>query len=254
RRITEADVYEQARRLWMAHVEKDPGDPEVIWNAARFFFTNDKGLAAELLTRGMKLEPDDPRWKTQLGILQMNVETVAPGEKGAGALGLLETALAEAEGEAGRYHALAQVAEAALQAGEDAKARAYAEELLGLAERLPRDWHYGDAVHDGNRILGHVALRAADVESAKAFLLKAGATPGSPVLGSFGPSLTLAADLLAKGERDAVIQYLRMCARFWNGREEAIERLIGEIRSGGTPELNRFDVHRSGPARTGSNR
>ena len=116
---------------------------------------------------------------------------------------------------------------------------------LALGERLPRDRNYGNAVHEGNRILGHLALRAGDVEAAKAFLLKAGGTPGSPQLDSFGPPLTLAHDLLVRGEKDIVIRYLEMCSIFWRQRE-GIERWIALIRAGETPTLNRFQVHRAG--------
>jgi len=100
-------------------------------------------------------------------------------------------------------------------------------------------------VHEGHRILGHLELKAGDVEAAKKHLLEAGATPGSPSLNSFGPELTLANDLLAKGERDAVIEYLRLISRFWQGREDALESWIILIQGGKTPELNRFRAQRS---------
>ena len=246
-RILDPSHYEQARGLWLAHVEKEPLDPELHWNAARFFFTEESDVAARFLKQGMKLEPTNPRWKEQLAHLMTLAPSVAGSESAGGAspLSLRESALAEREGEDGRYYALDEIAEAALKAGDEVKARAYAEELLALSERLPRDWHYGNAVHDGNRILGHLALRAGDVEAAKAFLLKAGATPGSPQLNSFGPELTLASDLLAKGQRDAVIQYLRMCGSFWKDRGDALDRWIAEIHAGGTPELVRFLALRS---------
>jgi hypothetical protein len=100
-------------------------------------------------------------------------------------------------------------------------------------------------VHEGHRVLGHLDLKAGDVEAAKKHLLEAGKTPGSPQLDSFGPELTLASDLLARGEREAVVEYLRQISRFWKGREEALEEWIILIQAGKTPELNRFRARRS---------
>lgn len=77
------------------------------------------------------------------------------------------------------------------------------------------DWNFGNAVHKGNLTLGRVALRAGDIEAAKKFLLEAGRAPGSPQLNSFGPNMTLAKELLEKGEHDAVLEYFQLCAAFW---------------------------------------
>ena len=71
---------------------------------------------------------------------------------------------------------------AALLAAEDGKAYGYASRALQGAEEQSRDWNYGNAIHDGHRILGHVALRQGDTEVAKAHLRSAGTTPGSPQL------------------------------------------------------------------------
>jgi hypothetical protein len=75
------------------------------------------------------------------------------------------------------------------------------------------------------------------VAEAKARLLKAGATPGSPVLNSFGPELTLGRDLLEKGERETVLQYLELCSRFWKSSRSDLKRVIAQIRGGKAPDL-----------------
>lgn len=38
---------------------------------------------------------------------------------------------------------------------------------------------------------------------------------GSPQLKSFGPSMGLAKELVRDGEKEAVIEYLKLCAQFW---------------------------------------
>lgn len=122
---------------------------------------------------------------------------------------------------------------------ENDKAEAYARELLDLAEASARDWNYGNAVHDGHRILGQLALQRGDGRSAKEHLLAAGETPGSPQLDSFGPELTLANDLLAAGERATVVAYLKACERFWKTRGDDLRTWIAAIEAGETPVLDR---------------
>ena len=45
--------------------------------------------------------------------------------------------------------------------------------------------------------------------------MAAGATPGSPQLDSFGPNMTLAKELLEKGQPDVVLHYFALCKNFW---------------------------------------
>ncbi len=101
------------------------------------------------------------------------------------------------------------------------QAQAMAQELLMLAQTRDRDWHYGNAIHHGHLVLGRVALRQGKLELAKEHLLKAGQTPGSPQLNSFGPNMTLAKELLEVGESDVVLKYFELCAVFWEDPFEA---------------------------------
>jgi tetratricopeptide (TPR) repeat protein len=247
-RIIEPEVHERARSLWLGHLEASGSNPKIVANAARFFLLSDPGRARELLERGRELEPLNPQWSerlAQLDMLSARRPGAEAGDSARKALEEFESALSLIKDENKRYHALADVAEAARLAGADETAREYANELLRRAQEHPQDLNYGNAVHEGHRILGHLELKAGDVEAAKRHLLEAGATPGSPSLDSFGPELSLARDLLAKGERSAVIDYLRQISRFWKGAEEGLEEWIILIQAGKTPELDRFRARRS---------
>lgn len=114
-----------------------------------------------------------------------------------------------------RYYALGETAKAAAELRSYDEARRYATELLLLAPRYPRDWNYGNAIHDGHMVLGRVAVAHGDLATARRELLLAGSTPGSPQLDSFGPNMALANDLLRAGERDTVFRYFDECERFW---------------------------------------
>ena len=147
-----------------------------------------------------------------------------------------------------RFVGLRSAAEGALALGNDLDADSKAKELLELAERYKTDWNYGNAIHHGNLIRGRVAMKAGDVASAEAFLLAAGRTPGSPQLSSFGPNMQLAAELLAAGARDAVLQYLEDCKAFWKmdrvpavgGPRSTIDLLdswAADVRDGRSPDF-----------------
>jgi hypothetical protein len=73
-------------------------------------------------------------------------------------------------------------------------------------------------------------LREGKLADAKAYLLKAGATSGSPQLNSFGPQMPLARELLEKGEKETVLQYLDLVSKFWasDNEESALGKQVGQ--------------------------
>jgi hypothetical protein len=141
-----------------------------------------------------------------------------------------------------RLHLLLNLTPAAMYAGDAGKAAAYAQELMALGEKLKSragfgPGLYGDATHVGNIVLGRLALLAGDVGKAREHLLAAGRVPGSPTLKSFGPDMSLASELIEKGERDAAVQYLDLCAKFWEMQGGKIEGWKGVIREGAMPNF-----------------
>ena len=103
---------------------------------------------------------------------------------------------------------------AALEAGQLDTARKHATEALAANTNV-KSWNYGNVVHEMNEVLGRAAMRTGNLVEARRALLAAGATPGSPQLDSFGPRFVLAREMLDKGEKDVVIQYLDLVAKFW---------------------------------------
>ena len=75
-----------------------------------------------------------------------------------------------------------------------------------------------------------------DINGAKQHLIKAGQM-GSPHLNSFGPNMLLAKELLEKGEREAVIEYFELCAKFWQMKEDRLERWKSIVEQGGVPDF-----------------
>lgn len=141
-----------------------------------------------------------------------------------------------------RLHLLLNLTPAAMYAGDAVKAAAYANELIAQGEKLKTrpgfgPSLYGNATHVGNLVLGRLALLGGDVGKAREHLLAAGRIPGSPTLMSFGPNMLLTSELIERGERDAAVEYLDLCAKFWKKQDGRIEGWKGVIREGGMPNF-----------------
>jgi len=130
-----------------------------------------------------------------------------------------------------------RLATIAFESGDWNKAETYAAELLSEAHWRKSQSQYGLDIHRGNILLGRVALKSGNVEKAKAYLMAAGKTPGSPELNFSGPDTTLAKELLEKGEREAVIEYFQLCANFWEMGKERLEKWTATVKAGGMPDF-----------------
>ncbi len=139
-------------------------------------------------------------------------------------------------------------ARAQFHAGQMDAARKGAEEWLSENTRS-KSWYYGNVIHNANALLGRIALSHQSLDQASHYLLKAGASPGSPQLNSFGPDFTFARELLETGKTNAVLQYLDRVATFWGHRynpgaannssdstnAERLERWKEQIQAGQSP-------------------
>jgi tetratricopeptide (TPR) repeat protein len=237
-----ADAYQRAKELWMQQVEKHPSDVHVLLNAANFFQFSDSKMTSELLEKALIVAP------TNTEVLSREAQFFEMERIGADtskekkelsekALSFRERAL-QSSGAEDRSIVLDRVAVDALEAGDLSKAEQYGNELLKDSQTDKSGWNYGNEIHHGNIVLGRVALRRGDIEGAKQHLLAAGDTSGSPQLDSFGPNMSLAQELLEKGERDTVIAYLQSCAKFWKMGRGDLQNWIATIKGGGTPDFS----------------
>lgn len=240
--IFDVETLESLRELWLHHLDTAPEDPAVLANASQFFLDVDPPFAEALLLRGRELAPADPVWSLELSRIydsRGRSATAGTGEEWFGRsleAGLRGLELMEDPQQ--RSYQLKPIAWVALRAGRVELAERLARELLRADVRWPTDWNAGNAIHHAHLILGHAALGRGDVEGAVEHLLAAGGTHGSPQLASFGPSMTLAAELLDAGEREAVLDYLERCSRFWKGSSGRLEAWAAAIRAGDRPDFS----------------
>ncbi|HEY5914197.1 MAG TPA: hypothetical protein VJA21_26720 [Verrucomicrobiae bacterium] len=149
-------------------------------------------------------------------------------------------ALAGATNEYVRFLNLDRAAKISLAVGRTEEARQFARDMLVLDDKYSRgdpEKANGDAVHDGHLVLGLIASDEGQVEEAKRHLLAAGKSRGSPVLGSFGPNMSLAKELLEKGEQETVLQYLESCRKFWGSGSEKLDEWTKDIQAGRIPNF-----------------
>jgi hypothetical protein len=229
-------VYAQQKAQWLARVDARPDDVLVLEGAADFLIIRDRPIAQQLFERARALEPNNAKWTAKLA--HLHSLTAARGND----LVAARAALTEME----RAHAMTPAAErglttdlpqAAFAAEEFTKARTYAEQLLAEAASQPRNWNYGNAVHKGNLVLGRLDARDGRIADAIARLQAAGKTPGSPQLNSFGPNMTLAKDLLERGEKQAVLDYFELCRVFWKMGGERLDAWAADVRAGRAPNF-----------------
>lgn len=113
------------------------------------------------------------------------------------------------------FYKIAKAAMAAFNLKRYSEADELARRTLEMAESFRDNWNYGNATHLGHTVLGLLALRDGEVQQAAAELYESGNTVGSPQLGSFGPTMLLAKELLAQGRSQEVIEFIHQCKRFW---------------------------------------
>jgi hypothetical protein len=145
--------------------------------------------------------------------------------------------LAKASSDEDRFYALDSAAKESFNVGNIQDAGKFANELLKLAPNFRGNWNYGNAIQDGNLVLGRIALHEGRTQEAGQYLLAAGSSQGSPTMNSFGPNMSLAQDLLEKGQRDVVLQYFELCRKFWTMDHGKLDQWSNEVRAGKIPDF-----------------
>jgi tetratricopeptide (TPR) repeat protein len=239
--ILNPDGFAATRTLWLNQLKAHEKSAQVHANAATFFMFADRDRAAELLERAEDLDPKSAEWPERLGHLyalglvrSSGDERQAQAKK---ALAKYERAAELADGQE-KEGMLVELAKLAFEAGEDAKAKEFATQLLAFGAK-DGNWNSGNAVHHGHLVLGRLALRAGDVDAAKTELLEAGKTTGSPQLDSFGPNMMLAKELIDQGERSVVVEYFDLCREFWNDERDlkTLDDWSATVKAGDVPDF-----------------
>lgn len=146
-------------------------------------------------------------------------------------------ALKAATNQRDRFYALGAAAKEAFANGNFADAKGYADELVVLTPQYKGDWNYGNAIQDANLVLGRLSVREGKINAAKKYLKESEKSPGSPQMNSFGPNVSLAKDLLEKGEKKAVLEYFAACKKFWSMGQDKLADWTALTKAGRIPDF-----------------
>jgi tetratricopeptide (TPR) repeat protein len=239
--ILDPKGYQQAAALWTRQVEQAPNDPVVLEHAGQFYAGSDRARAEKLYVRVLQLDPGHTMTAGMLSTLyELDEDQAAtPEQKAAIArkrVAVMVNSLDHVNAE-DHFNGLISLAQAELDANDLELAERYAHELLDSSGNYKERWNYGNAIHKGNLILGRIRLRQGRIADAKNYLLASGRTRGSPQLDSFGPNMTLARELLEKGERDVVLEYFDLCSKFWLMGQDQLNAWRAAVKQGTIPEF-----------------
>jgi thiol-disulfide isomerase/thioredoxin len=186
-------------------------------------------LAERLLKRAAQAEPTNTTWNLTLSSLYM--ARASRSRDAVERARWFREALPLAKLDQERMYQLGMLAEAEYDAGQIATAEKVAAQIL--TEPVPKTsvWGYWDAVHKAHTLLGRAAMRRGELTTAKARLLASARVESTPVLSSFGPGMKLAQELLNAGEKDAVIEYLELCRKFWTHDQGKVEQFLKAVKS-----------------------
>ncbi len=250
---------DEVAELWKQQLEKYPDNLQVIWNAGNYFIIGYIDQAIACYERGKSLDPENSaKWDQQLGLAyqfkmrkspEQNKQTLADAS-----LRAYENAYAESETpsfttqapgyppttfgfpNAKESTSLPYMAKAALVAGDLDKAENYANRMLSLEED---SWaNMAICVYTGNYVLGMIAIRNGDLQTAGEYLLAAG--DAGRYRGYVIPNMSLAKDLVDSGEREVVLAFLKQCLNFPTSANHPFRRWIQEMEEGMTPDFSGY--------------
>ena len=147
---------------------------------------------------------------------------------------------------------LAYAAKAALEAGENQKAHDYAVKALALADDLAADMKkrgsqtprsfagIPTADYYSNFVLGRLAILRGDIRSAEQYLIASGKAAGDAALGTYGPNLSLALELLKHGDEQSwqvVLRFIDEIKVFWKITPAPFDEWSSQIVAGKVPHF-----------------
>ncbi len=221
----------QILALWVKNLELRGDDVAVMKDAEKFFFGRDPAEADHLIHQISAKEPNNKEWPSELaqlyrmfGIPDEHIDD--PAQR---ALEAYKRVLELTRNAAARDSLAGDMAQDEFKLGDFAGSAVLAKIHLQSQDR--------SAVQRANTILGRIALRSGDLTGAKQYLLDSAGPAAAKDIAISGPSLVLARELLDRGERDSVLQYLENCLPLWPRGQSALQIWIADIERGKVPNF-----------------
>jgi tetratricopeptide (TPR) repeat protein len=231
--------YEQGKALWRDHITRQPENVILLESAAKYLDCHDHDNAIALLKRAITLQPENARLHRVLGKLLLRLYTVGRMVQSTRVAHEPYLELQEAyrlsQGTRDEWAVFPELCYAALFMGENESAECYAMQMLRRDPSGPSVPDANELKHHAHTVLGILAIRVGDERLACDHLLASATISRTPVLSSFGPEMDLAAELLIRGHKQAIIEFLKLCSSWWHTDDHRAERWIQEIERGCWP-------------------
>jgi hypothetical protein len=256
--------YQALRGEWLKQVAAAKMNARVRLNAVDFLRYKEPEAAKRLLAEGRSIDQDNYEFPLLLcELIYSQIDDLKNEKNAAETLKKKTAMLAEAfengetalallkrerstDRDSKRADLLESLTKVAFELEKYDRAKALATELIldfGQDAASPK---YTEAAHIGNIILGRTALRQTDdAAKAKEYLLIAIRAPLRREKSYFSQiDMQLAKELLAKGEKETVAEYLRLCEQLlnysdlYNGKVQALKNWREQISQGKTPSFD----------------
>ncbi len=261
----ETPEYALLKSAWRNKIDAEPSNARIRINAFQFLNRDDEDLAIGLIQDGMKADPEnyelpltlqkfyngDPFSQVKETPEQKIVRLRNEVKYGEAALALLKKERST-ERDTVRRYLLQSIAKTAFEISEYQRAGMLAQELVLDFGNDAGNVGYDDAAHIGNIILGRIELRRKNVEKAKEYLLIAIRAPLRKANSWLSEiDMVLARELFEAGEKDAVIDYLKLCEglsnlttekKLFENQSRALKLWQEQIRQGKTPSFDFYKL------------
>jgi predicted transglutaminase-like cysteine proteinase len=257
--------YAQLKTAWLKQIEANKANSRIRLNAFTFLRKNDGALAGTIIEEGIRLDPAN--FVLPLAAYKVyetwpeGVATETPEQRiarkkhafkfGESALTLLKLERSD-DRDTERRQLLHILAKGAFELKDYDKAKALATELVLDFGQDSTAWGYDNAAHIGNIILGRVELQRKNTAKAKEHLLIAIRAPLRKADSWLEDIDTiLAKELFEAGEKEAVIEYFRLCEglsnlttekKLFEDQSKALKLWQFQIRQGKTPTFDFYKL------------
>ncbi|WP_165070855.1 tetratricopeptide repeat protein [Paludisphaera rhizosphaerae] len=243
--MNDTEFWQECLSLWVAQVRVWRNNPAVLGNAAQFASFCDYNTSAEWFLQCKRVDPTNPAWPHQLGLLylrEQNRRGVPTDHEVLSAMAIseLEQALSLSKHADDKPAVEIDLMTALFDNRRFAEARSHANSLIRECHINPDPWQRGLSVFNSNTILGLMSLAEGDAAKAKDHLLASVTPPDEQIYYFFPPrvfEMLLAKKLLKNGEFASVRSFLILCSKASDPDSSIFSKWIREIDQGLTPDL-----------------
>ncbi len=259
--ILSPDDYTKAKNIWMLQIQKHGKNENILANAAKLFEYNDREIAKGIYIKLKEKNPNCSKWPRRLAnIYRREYYFKSDHDRKKYAknwLGELETALKIEKNSWRRYSLYREIADVSLILNDVLKAMECISQMELLSDKIKKNnyaisgkekciiYQYDgfdkdDVLHSTYSILGRIALANGNISLAKRYLLDSANEMLKKRKGEceLEQDLRLAKYLLKKGERDSVVQYLKLCKKIWKNRSKDYDAWIKLINQNTMPNFD----------------